>query len=98
MVNQTERAILDHLKGQQAPVTFEDLRTATGADVVALSVAVVALEATGRITSGDGEFPLYQLAAPVPLGYKRGGYVCRFCVRGCNECPPDDPEEAAVRY
>lgn len=72
MVNQVERAILGHLKGQSAPVTFDDLRAATGADVVALSVAVVALEATGRISPGDGEFPRYQLAAPVPQGYKRG--------------------------
>jgi len=96
MVN-IDQAALSYLEGQQAPVTFDDLLTATGADVVALSVSVVALEAAGRITSGDGEYPRYQLA-DVPTGYKRGERACRFCVRGCDECSPDELPEGAIRY
>jgi hypothetical protein len=97
-MNRVDQAVLEYLKSQQTPVTFDELLAATGADIVALSVSVVGLEAAGRITSEDGEYPRYQLAQVVPLGYswkRRGEYVCKFCVRGCDECPlPELPEEA----
>ena len=95
-MSRTDQAVLEHLASQQAPVTFDDLLAATGADVVALSVSVVGLEAEGRITSGDGEFPRYQLAQNVPQGYGRA-QICVSCVR-CGECPPPEPEEAAIYY
>jgi hypothetical protein len=60
-------------------------------------VAVVALEHSGLIHSGDGEFPLYQLADQRPVASQGHTPTCTSCV-GCGECPPDEPPEEAVYY
>lgn len=95
MLSTVDQAILNHLKGQRENITFQDLMDATGLGVVALSVSVVGLEHIGLISSGEGEYPRYQLAQPkpvVPQGYTP---VCVSCIR-CGECPDPEPEEAAV--
>lgn len=94
-----DQAIQTYLKGQQEGVAFLDLLDATGFSATTLMNSVVGLEYIGRITSGEGEYPLYQLAQPRPVVVPQGRTpVCVSCVK-CGECPdPDELPEEAVYY
>ena len=64
--------IIKYLDQEQRGVSFTWLMSVTGASVNAIAISVVSLEAAGLISSGNGEWPRYQLVEDVPQGRKPG--------------------------